>query len=73
MGGQVEAAGERGGVGAVVAEPAGFVAAGGDGGEHPGAGAAGVLAIACALASQSLIAAWIGATDRSSQTTTLPE
>src|SRR6266705_1008202 len=41
---EVEAPGERGGVGAVVAEPAGLMAAGGDGGEDPGAGAAGVLA-----------------------------
>src|SRR6266568_4336695 len=40
---EVEAPGERGGVGAVVAEPAGLMAAGGDGGEDPGAGAAGVL------------------------------
>src|SRR5205807_262866 len=39
-----EAVGERGGAGAVVAEPAGLVAAGGGRGQHPGAGAAGVLA-----------------------------
>ena len=35
---------ERGGAGAVVAGPAGLVAAGGGGGRHPGAGAAGVFA-----------------------------
>ena len=41
---EVEAPGERGGVGPVVAEPAGLVAAGGGGGQDPGAGAAGVFA-----------------------------
>src|ERR1019366_3714734 len=40
----VEALGERLGIGAVVAEPAGLVPAGGGGGQDPGAGAAGVLA-----------------------------
>ena len=43
-GGQLESPGQRGGVGAVVAEPAGLVPAGGDGGQDPGAGAAGVFA-----------------------------
>ena len=43
-GGEVEPLGQGLGVGAVVAEPAGFVAAGGDGGQHAGAGAAGVFA-----------------------------
>src|SRR6266496_5416633 len=43
-GGQVEPPGERLGAGAVVAEPAGLMAAGGGRGEDPGAGAAGVLA-----------------------------
>src|SRR5260370_34582827 len=43
-GGEVEAPGEGLGVGAVVAEPAGFVPAGCDRCEDPGAGAAGVFA-----------------------------
>ena len=43
-GGEVEALGQGLGIGAVVAEPAGLVAAGGHGGQDPGAGAAGVLA-----------------------------
>src|SRR5262245_6483480 len=43
-GGEVEAPGEGLGAGAVVAEPAGFVPAGCDRCEDPGAGAAGVLA-----------------------------
>jgi hypothetical protein len=41
---QVEPGGEGCGVGAVVAEPAGFVAAGGDGVKDAGTGAAGVFA-----------------------------
>ena len=41
---KVEPLGERGGVSAVVAERAGFVAAGGGRGQDPGAGAAGVFA-----------------------------
>ena len=41
---EVEATGERLGLGAVVAEPAGLVAAGGGKGQDPGAGAAGVFA-----------------------------
>ena len=41
---EVEPPGQRLGIGAVVAQPAGLVAAGGHGGQHPGAGAAGVLA-----------------------------
>jgi hypothetical protein len=43
-GGQVESFGEGLGIGAVVSEVAGLVAAGGDGGQDPGAGAAGVFA-----------------------------
>ena len=43
-GGEVEPLGEGLGVGAVVAEGAGLVAAGGHGGQDPGAGAAGVFA-----------------------------
>ena len=43
-GGQVEPLGQGLGVGAVVAEPPGLVAAGGHGGQHAGAGAAGVFA-----------------------------
>src|SRR6266436_9687833 len=43
-GGEAEPLGEGLGVGAVVPEPAGLVAAGGQGGQHPGAGAAGVFA-----------------------------
>ena len=43
-GGEVEPPGQGLGIGAVVAEPAGLVAAGGRGGQDPGAGAAGVFA-----------------------------